>query len=243
MEINWKNRFEAIDPFGMLLSLSAPILGILLAVADYHVAWATASSLVLTVIVMHIYMSVGNRLSLAASVAGAFLTVYLSYGSLISLESLLLLLFAYFVIRLAKGAVGSAGIVDGVITCILYGPVALIGTYFVCTHSFGSWILVFPALSWGLLCLAVSGLGKGYAELSVSVLIVAALVLLGVYSFMRVYDPAHFIYAVMIPVFLLLIVKMHLDKNQADSIFRRAFSVCVLVLSLLTGIGFVAYLF
>lgn len=243
MGMKLKNTFAAIDPFGMMLSMSAPVLGILLAVADYHVAWTTSSALIATVVMLHIYMSAGSRIALVASIAGALLTVWFSFGNVISLESLLLLLFAYFVIRLARGTGKSAGIVDGVITCFLNGPVALIGTYFVCAHSFGSWILVFPALSASLLCLAVSGLGKGYAKLFVSVLILTALVLLGIYSFMRVYDPAHFIYAVMIPVFLLLIVKMHLDKGQEHSFYRKAFSVCVIAVSLLAGIGFVAYLF
>ena len=136
MDTNWKMRIQVYDPSGLVLSLSGIVLGVLLAVAEYKVAWGVASVLILTAALMHIYMQTENKWWMVASVAGAVLTVYLSYATLFKLESLILLLFAYFIIRLAKGIGGRGRISDGVLTCFLKGPVALIGAYFVCTHSF-----------------------------------------------------------------------------------------------------------
>ena len=131
MGTNWKKRIQEYDPSGLMLSLSGIVLGVLLAVAEYRVDYWAALALILTAGLIHAYMQSQNKWWMAASVAGAVLTVWLSYGTLFSLESLILLLFAYFIIRLARGMGGRDRISDGVLTCLLKGPVALVGAYFV----------------------------------------------------------------------------------------------------------------
>ena len=220
------------DISGMFLSLSGIVLGILLAVSDYHVAWEPALSLILTTIFLHIYMSSDSRIFLAASVAGAIL---------LSLEALLLLLFSWFVIRLARGTSDTGRVADSFITCLLKGPIALFGAYFVCTHTFGFWLLLLPAFSMGVLCVAADGMEDGFGKNMTAALVVLGLALISAYSFMRILHPAHFIYAVMIPVFLFYIYKMY--KSEASVSFRPALAICTFALAVLTGIGFIGYLF
>ena len=61
MDTNWKMRIQVYDPSGLVLSLSGIVLGVLLAVAEYKVAWGVASVLILTAALMHIYMQTENK--------------------------------------------------------------------------------------------------------------------------------------------------------------------------------------
>lgn len=234
---------SSLDPSGLMLSLSGIVLGVFLAVSDYHVAWEPAVSLLATAMLMHAYMTIGGRVTLALSAAGAILTAFLSFGRIISLESLLLLLFSYFVIRLAKGTRDSGRVSEAVITCVLNGPVALFGAYFVCTHSFGFWLLMFPAMSVGLLCVAVNGLEDGYGRNPVSFLTVLGLMLMAVFSFMRIFSPAHFMYVLVLPAFIIILARMYMKKEHDPASYRQALALLTFLLAVLFGIGFVGYLF
>lgn len=225
------------------VSLSGVILGVMLAVADYHVDLMSASVLVLSAILIHFYMASENRWFLLASVASAVLTVFLSYGTLFSLESLVLLLFSYFVIRLAKGAGNSGRAIDGIVTGIVRGPVALIGAYFVCSHSFGSWVLLFPALSIGLLCVAAHGLEDAYRRSFITMLVLSGISLMVAFSFMRMLDIMHFLYVLALPLFMAFIVRLYKAKGQAADCMKSSLALYILVFSILSGIGFIAYLF
>ena len=243
MRTNLKNLFSSLDMGGLLLSLSGILLGILLAAADYHVKWGAALALFLTVLPIHIYMMNSSRWALAASVLGAVATVYLSYGSLFCLESLLLLLFAYFILRLARGAGGRNKAVDALLTCFLKGPVALFGAYFLCTHAFPFWFLIFPAFSVGVLGAASDGARSGYAKGLVSILVVAGLAFVTVFSLLRVFSLPHFLYLLTVPVFIILLTRMYMKKEQEPDSVRLALALCTFALAALTGLGFVGYLF
>ena len=238
-----KDRLSTFDMSGLLLSLSGIVLGILLAVADYHVSWSTASALILTVVPMHIYMRTSGRLPLAASVAGAVLTVYLSYRTLFSLESLLLLLFAYFIMRMAKGMGGRSKISDAFLACFLKGPVALVGAYFVCTHTFPFWIVVLPSLSVGLLAVAADGTEDGYGRELVTFIIFIGIVVMPVFAFLRIFSWLHYIFVAVIPAFAYIVAKMYTKKEQPLAVYKSALSVCTFAFAFLAGLGFVIHLF
>lgn len=242
MRTNLKTLVSSFDASGLLLSLSGIVAGILFAFAEYHVNWGTALALILTVLPMHIYMQTSGKLWMAASVAGAFLTVYLSYSTLFSLESLLLLLFSYFIIRMAKGLGDGSKVMDGVLYCFLRGPVALVGAYFVCTHSFPFWLLILPALSIGLLCAATEGTKAGYGRNILTLLIFAAILLMLSFSVLRIFFWLHFIFAAIIPVFVILIVRMYKEKEQDPGGYRHILALSTFLFALLAGIGFAGHL-
>ena len=242
MGINWNEKIRAYDPSGLMLSLSGIVLGVLLAVAEYRVDFPDALSLILTAGLIHIYMQTLNKWWMTASVAGAVLTVYLSYGTLFSLESLILLLFAYFIIRMARGMGGRGRISDGLLICLLNGPVALVGAYFVCTHSFPYWFFLFPSLSIGFLSLAADGTADNYSKTLTNLLIYIGISLMAVYSSLRIFVPVHFLFLLTLPAFILITLRMYRKKEQAADTYRPALALSTFALALLTGIGFIGYL-
>ena len=242
MGINWNEKIRAYDPSGLMLSLSGIVLGVLLAVAEYRVDFPAALSLILTAGLIHIYMQTLNKWWMTASVAGAVLTVYLSYGTLFSLESLILLLFAYFVIRMARGMGGRGRISDGLLICLLKGPVALVGAYFVCTHSFPYWFFLFPSLSIGFLSVAADGTADNYSKTLTNLLIYIGISLMAVYSSLRIFVPVHFLFLLTLPAFILITLRMYMKKEQAADTYRPALALSTFALALLTGIGFIGYL-
>lgn len=242
MGINWNEKIRAYDPSGLMLSLSGIVLGVLLAVAEYRVDFPAALSLILTAGLIHIYMQTLNKWWMTASVAGAVLTVYLSYGTLFSLESLILLLFAYFVIRMARGIGDRGRISDGLLTCFLKGPVALVGAYFVCTHSFPYWFFLFPSLSIGFLSVAADGTADNYSKTLTNLLIYIGIALMAVYSSLRIFVPVHFLFLLTLPAFILITLRMYMKKEQESGSYRPALALSTFALALLTGIGFIGYL-
>lgn len=229
----------------MPLSLAGVLLGALLAVADFHVHWAVVPAVILAAASLHVYQYGRSRIALVPSVVFAVLSVYFSFGKLLLLEPLLLLLFTYFVMRLAAGflSAGKGKVADAVVLTLLTGPVAVFGTYYLCSHSFGTWVLLFPALSIGVLAAATAGLADGYRKISVTLMMIAGLTLISVYPFLRIYDPAHYRFVIMIPIYIMILVRMCTDKVRGLESYQSIFSFCLLTLALITGLGYVTYLF
>ena len=92
------------------LSLSGTFVGIALAAADYRVDWKTALFLVLTVVFLHFYSvysksdseKTWSRISLALIIANGLAMLYFSFGSLLLMESLILMVFGYMIIRAVR---------------------------------------------------------------------------------------------------------------------------------------------
>ena len=236
-------KIKMCDPSGLLLSLSGIVLGGLLAVGEYRVDLWAALVLIVTAGLIHAYMQTLNKWWMASSVASAVLTVYLSYGTLFSLESLILLLFTYFIIRLARGMGGRGRISDGVLTCLLKGPVALVGAYFVCTHSFPYWFFLFPSLSIGFLCVAADGTADNYGKVLTNLLIYIGIAFMVTYSALRIFVPVHFLFLITLPTFICITARMFMKKEQAADTYRPALALSTFALALLTGVGFIGYLF
>ena len=240
-----KSLIYSLNLKTMPLSLAGVLLGALLAVADFHVHWTVVAAVIFAAASLHVYHHTGNKIALAPSVIFAVLSVYFSFGKILLLESLLLLLFTYFIMRFAAGflSTGKGRIADAAVLTLLTGPVAVFGTYYLCSHSFGSWVLLFPALSLGILAAATAGLADGYRKVSVTLMTIAGLALISVYPFLRIYDPAHYRFAIMIPIYIMYLVMMHKDKNRTTDTFMSLFAFCLLALAAITGLGFVSYLF
>ncbi len=238
-----KTLFHSRVSADIMLSSSGPVLGILLAVADYRVAWTCALSLMLAVVLLAVYMIFQKRFLLVPAAASVVLTAYASYGTVLSLEALILMLFTYFLLRLSKGAGNSGRIMEGVVTCLLKGPVAVYGAYFVCTHSFPFWFILFPSLSVGLLCVAADGVADNCGKVLTSLLIYVGLAMMVTYSCLRIFELVHFLFLITIPAFIFITVRMYMNKEHNSDTYRPALALCIFVLTLLTGVGFIGYLF
>lgn len=231
------------DLVGLPMSLSGVMLGAMLSAADYYVSWTTASLLVAAAVFIHLYMASGSRWTLVLSIAASVAAAYFSYGTLFCLESLILLLFAYFVLRLFKGASYAGWIAEAVITCLVKGLVALFGAYFVCSHSFGSWVLLFPALSIGLLCVAADGTTDNYGKTLTNLLIYIGVALMVTYSGLRIFVPIHFLFLITLPAFIFITFRMYMSKEHNSGTYRPVLALCTFALALLAGVGFIGYLF
>lgn len=213
------------------LSLSGALLGIALAAADYRVDWKTALFLALAVVFLHFYSvyskseseKIWTSACLALTISNGLAMLYFSFGTLLLMEPLILIVFGYMIIRAVRHtSFVSRG--KGILyVFLLFGLLAVYGSYYVCSHSFGSWPLLFPALSMGFLSVAA----KADDDRSAFRLVmnIAGWACMTVYACLRMYDPWHFLFVVSLPVFFL--------KRPEWAAF--AFAV-------LSGVGFLAFL-
>ena len=213
------------------VTLSGALLGIALSAADYRVDWKVAVLLVLTVVFLHFYSyfskaeqeKLYSRVFLALTIASGLAMLYFSFGTLLLMESLLLMVFGYMIIRAVRHTDFVSRGKGIVYVFILFGLVAVYGSYYLCSHSFGSWPLLFPALSIGSLCVA-SRTDEEQARFRL-LMNIAGWVFMIIYACLRMFDPWHFLFVASLPLFLL--------KKRDWATF--AFAV-------LTGAGFMAFL-
>lgn len=234
---------KPIDLKNLMLSLPGIVLGTMLAAADFHVNWLAAGFLVLAVLCFQVFPNIipGILCSLAA--------VYFSYGTLFLLDSFIMMLLGYLVYRFVNHHSTESGYfrngpVRILSTMLVYGVVPVFGAYYVCTHSFGSWLLFFPAAAVGALCLAgrdsdsVSGRRDHIMQL---VWIALGLTAMTVYSFMRIFDPWHFLYLLSLPLFIWLLYGLWTGRIRVE-VYGMILSAAVLLSALLCGAGYMIYL-
>lgn len=213
------------------LSLSGAMLGIALAAADYRVDWKCALFIVLAVVFLHFYSVCSKsesdktlaRISLALVIACGLSALYFSFGSLLLMEPLILMVFGYMIIRAVRHtAFVSRG--KGILyVFLLFGLVAVFGSYYLCSHSFGSWPLLFPAMSMGFM--SVAARSEDDRKSLRMIMAAAGWASMVVYVCLRMFDPWHFLFVLSLPLFFM--------KRQSWAVF--AFAV-------LTGAGFLAFL-
>lgn len=228
----------------LLMSVSGILLGALLAASDFHVSIPAVICLVLSVLAFQLIPNI------IPGVLCALASIYFSYGTLFLLDSFILMLLGYLVYRTVKRHGSDEGLFrNGLVmtlsSLLVYGVIPVFGAYYVCTHSFGTKLLFLPALSVGALCLAVRN--GDYLEdvrnrIFHTLWIAAGLAFMAVYSFLRIYDPWHFLYVAAIPFMAVLIALMWKNKGLVKA-YEIKLSSAVLLFCVLSGLGFVAYLF
>lgn len=205
------------------ISLAGVTLGMTLAAADYHVDWKVVGCIAAVAVIMHIFCamqknSIGFFCLLSLTVAAILSTLYISFGRIFMLENFILMILCYMAYSHRS---------TSKLYCFLfYGLTAVYGAYFVCSHSFGSWVLIFPAVAMGALTAA------SFSTESDSKKIYAGLVALGyaamtAYSCLRMFDPWHFLYILSLPLFIW-------KKDSSWPLFAFA---------ALSGLGYLIYLF
>ena len=63
------------------------------------------------------------------------------------------------------------------------------------------------------------------------------------YSGLRSFVPGHYLFLVTLPAFIYITARMYMKKEQALDTYRPALALCTFALALLTGLGFIGYLF
>lgn len=228
----------------LLMSVSGILLGSLLAASDFHVSIPAVICLVLSVLAFQLVPGI------IPGVLCALASIYFSYGTLFLLDSFILMVLGYIVYRTVKrhGADDGLfrnGLVVTLSSLLVFGVIPVFGAYYVCTHSFGTKLLFLPALSAGTLCLAVRN--GDYLEdvrnrIFHTVWIAVGLILMAVYSCLRIYDPWHFLFVAAVPFMVALLALIWKNKGLVKS-YEIKMSSAVLLFCVLSGLGFVIYLF
>lgn len=213
------------------LSLSGPVMGIALAAAGYHVDWKTAVFLLLAVTFLHMYSvsskeNTDNKIKnvcLVLTIVCGLAMLYFSFGTLLLMEPLILIVFGYMIVRAVRHtAFVSRG--KGILyVFLLFGLLGVAGSYYVCSHSFGGWPMIFPALASGFISVGA----KADCDRRTFILLmnVAGWLFMTVYASLRMFDIWHFLYVLSLPAF-----------------FIRKPEWAAFAFSLLSGIGFVVFL-
>lgn len=240
MNKNLVSIVKTLSPETLPLSLSGIAVGSMLAAADYHVSALVVLFVILTSVSLHFFMASGSKAALVPSVSFAILSVYFSFGKILMLESLLMLLFTYFIMRLACGIVGTgrSRVMDGLVMCFLTGPVAVMGTYYLCSHTFGTMMLLFPALSVGAMNIGLFGSMDGYGKKMTAALVLSGFVLMTVYAMMRMHDIWHYLFLISLPGFAVYFMQLRKGKDRVVLL-----GLSVMAFAVLTGLGFMAFLF
>lgn len=218
-----KGIFTKIRTDRLSLSLSGPMLGVLLAAADFYVSPWAALFLLLAVVSLQWESTV-------LTIALTLPMIYFSFGTLLSIESFVIVFLVYFLLKMIRGF--AAGFTlsrnkwkEYAAAFLAYGPLAIYIPFYICSHSFGTWLLLFPSVAAG--ALALSTYTEEKSILWDRVLVIAGFAAMTVFSCLRMFDIWHFLYLLSLPLFFL---------------GRRIRSYAVLAFAILAGSGYLVFL-
>ena len=201
-----------------LFPLSGTVLGMSLAAADYNVSWKTTCCVVIVPVLMQMLANARKNtlqffVFLALSVAGILGSVYFSFNTIFILESFIALMVAYMGYNHKSYSL--------VFSFLFYGFAAVYGSYFISSHSFGTWMLLLPSLSVG----AMTGAAFCNEKVMRTVLTAGGWAAMIAYACLRMFDPWHFLFVLSLPLF-----------------FTKHKEVAAFVFAVLAGGGFLVYL-
>ncbi len=194
--------------------------------------------------------------------------LFFSFGTLFCMESLLLMVLGYFAINAAmkytmgKNPYGYRGLGD-LYVFIFFGLVSVFGAYCLCSHVFAAWLMLLPAVSIGAFSMAVLNVnnlrdmesdrmtrttvalkfGENGAKIYQTVLILAGWAAMIAYASLRMFDPWHYLFFLTLPLFVWHLVGVWHHSGRALDRYLPLLVLSTFAFSLLTGLGFLVYLF
>lgn len=218
-----KGIFSKIRPDRLCLSLAGSTSGVLLAAADFHVSPWAALFLLLAVVSL-------QWDSMILTIALSLPMIYFSFGTLLSIESFVIVFLIYFLLKMIRGFAAGFALSrnrwkEYAAAFFAYGPLAIYIPFYICSHSFGTWLLLFPSVAAGALVL--SSYIEEKSKLWDRVLVIAGFAAMTVFSCLRMFDIWHFLYLLSLPLFFL---------------GSRVRPYAVLAFSILAGAGYLVFL-
>ena len=191
--------FSKIRSDRLCLSLAGATLGVLLAAADFHISPWAALFLMLAVVSL-------QWDSMILTIALSLPMIYFSFGTLLSIESLVIVFLIYFLLKMIRGFAAGFALSrnrwkEYAAAFFAYGPLAIYIPFYICSHSFGTWLLLFPSIAIGALVL--SSYIEEKSELWDRALVIAGFAAMTVFSCLRMFDIWHFLYLLSLPLFFL----------------------------------------
>lgn len=193
--------------------------------------------------------------------------IYFSFGTLLSLESILLMLLGAAAISgavrytLGKNPYGYRGLGD-VYVFLFFGLVAVLGSYFVAAHTL-HWRILLPAFSIGAFSIGVLNvnnirdmesdaatrvtvplkIGEKNAKIYQSALIVLGWAAMTAYASLRIFDPWHYLFVLSLPLFILHLRGVWKRTGRALDPMLPLLVMSSFLFAILAGLGFLVYLF
>ena len=203
----------------------------------------------------------------AASCISGLAMIWHSFGTLMKLEPVMLLILGVFAITaamrytLGSHPYGYRGHGD-IAVFIFFGLATVLGSYFIVAHEIPSWFLLLPASSIGLFSVGVLNvnnirdmktdaatrvtvaikLGERKARIYQTLLICGAWVMMVVYVFgLRIFDWRHCLFLLTLPLYVI-----HLNGawKKSDGELDKYLPILVMatfIMSILIAVGFNAY--
>ena len=204
----------------------------------------------------------------ALTVISGLAMIWCSFGTLFCLDAFVLILLGFFAIKaavkytLGKNPYGYRGLGD-LYVFVFFGIVAVLGSYFVCTHSFGSFKLLLPASAIGFFSMGVLNvnnirdiesdratrvtvalkLGEKRAKIYHTVLIALGWVCMTIYCLLRIFDIWHYLYVLTLPLFVFHLVGVWKHSGKDLDKQLPVLVISSFLFATLAGIGFLVYLF
>lgn len=208
------------------------------------------------------------RIMVAASVVSGLAMIYLTYGSLFLLESFILMIFGYLAIRaamnytLGRNPYGYKGLGD-LYVFVFFGFLAVWGAYYVCSHSFGTAMILLPAAAIGFFSMGVLNvnnlrdmdtdrgcritialkLGERGARIYQTVLLAAGWAAMLIYVSLRIFDLWHYLFLLTLPFFVWHLVLVWKYKGKELDKALPVLVIATFGFVLLAGAGFILFLF
>jgi hypothetical protein len=220
--------------------VSAVVLGLLLAAADYKVdLWIYVFSM-LTASSLFLVSRQEPRMkwmALALYVVSVLVLIVSSFGTIFCLDSFVFMIFGVVGYRLAAAERQESPVWKKLLSGVfIYGIVPVLASYFLSTHYLQPKLLL-PALGFGLLA-SLNECNRGrFYKVVFAVLSVLAWGALTAYPILRIHDIWHYLYLICLPVFMYEAYRM-IKGGQ----FTLLYDLSAVLLAVLYGFGFVAFL-
>lgn len=206
---------------------------------------------------MYALLSVGFGLAL----------IWFSFGTLLSLEAILLMILGATAISgamrytLGSNPYGYRGLGD-IYVFIFFGIVAVLGSYFVAAHEIRTWYLLLPATSMGLFSVAVLNvnnirdmetdaatrrtipvrIGEKWAKVYQTALIAGGWICMFLYAHSRMFSIWHYLFVLTLPLFAVHVAGVWKGHGKTLDPMLPLLVMSTFLFAVLGGAGFVVYL-
>ena len=193
--------------------------------------------------------------------------IWFSFGTLLSLEAILLMILGATAISgamrytLGSNPYGYRGLGD-IYVFIFFGIVAVLGSYFVAAHEIRTWYLLLPATSMGLFSVAVLNvnnirdmetdaatrrtipvrIGEKWAKVYQTALIAGGWICMFLYAHSRMFSIWHDLFVLTLPLFAVHVAGVWKGHGKTLDPMLPLLVMSTFLFAVLGGAGFVVYL-
>lgn len=204
---------------------------------------------------------------LSLCIASGLVMIWVSFGTLFCMESLILIvlgaaaIFAAMRYTLGRNPYGYRALGD-LFVFVFFGQVAVLGAYFMCAHTLHGWLLLLPASAIGFFSVGVLNvnnirdmktdapnrvtvaikLGLHKARIYQTVLIALGWACMIVYSALRFPDWRHWLFVLSLPLFIMHLRGVWAHEEGALDKYLPMLVMASFLFSILVGVGYTAYL-